>query len=270
MTPRKSLNTMPRIKIIVAYVGTRYNGWQIQTNGTSIQEELERCIARVNSARVRVHGSGRTDAGVHATAQTAHFDVSESKAPIPWTRALNSMLPKDIRVLHHRVTDTKFHARFSATGKRYTYTFWTDPRFVLPQRLPFVWAIRSPDPAAMDRAASFLIGTHDFASFQNAGTPVADTVRTIRSITRGPGAHPGEWVYTFEANGFLKQMVRNLAGLLHAAGQGKISPAAVPDILAAADRRAAPFTAPPQGLSMDRVFYPEEYDDHGLVFGSVP
>jgi tRNA pseudouridine38-40 synthase len=260
---------MLRIKIIVAYVGTRYSGWQIQTNGTSIQEELEQAAARINGVPVRLHGSGRTDAGVHATAQTAHFDVPAKKADIPWTRALNSMLPTDIRVLHHRVVDQDFHARFSATGKRYSYTFWSDPRFVLPQRAPFVWATRKIDLPAMDKAAATLIGTRDFASFQNAGTPVSSTVRTIRSITRSRGQHPCEWVYTFEANGFLKQMVRNLAGLLHAVGQGRILPDSVPEIIAAADRKAAPFTAPAQGLSMDRVFYPEQYDDHDAVFGSV-
>ena len=162
---------MPRIKIIVAYVGTRYHGWQIQTNGSSIQEELEKRIARIAGTHIRVHGSGRTDSGVHAMAQTAHFDVPDTKTDIPWTRALNSMLPADIRVLHHRMVDDEFHARFSATGKRYSYTLWTDSRFVLPQRAPFVWAVRSPDLTAMDNAAALLIGTHDFASFQNAGTP---------------------------------------------------------------------------------------------------
>ena len=261
---------MPRIKIIVAYVGTRYHGWQIQANGTSIQEEIENRIARISGAHIRLHGSGRTDSGVHALAQTAHFDVPDGKVDIPWTRALNSMLPTDIRVLHHRVVDDEFHARFSATGKRYSYTLWTDPRFVLPQRVPFVWAVRNLDLEAMDAAAELLTGTHDFASFQNAGTPVSTTVRTVRSTISTSGMYPGELVFTFEADGFLKQMVRNLTGLLHAVGQGKVSPTTVPVIIAAADRKAAPFTAPPQGLSMERVFYPEQYDDHDIVFGPVP
>ena len=95
-------------------------------------------------------------------------------------------------------------------------------------------------------------------------------MRTVRSIPRTSGLHPGEVIFTFEADGFLKQMVRNLTGLLHAAGVGKVSPDTVPDIIAATNRNAAPFTAPPQGLSMERVFYPEEYDDHDRVFGSVP
>lgn len=181
---------MPRIKIIVAYVGTRYNGWQIQTNGSSIQEEIEKGIARISGTHVRLHGSGRTDSGVHAMAQTAHFDVPEAKADIPWPRALNSMLPTDIRVLHHRVVDSEFHARFSATGKRYSYTLWTDPRFVLPHRTPYVWPVRNLDLAAMDAAATRLTGTHDFASFQNAGTPVSSTVRTVRSIRRSTGSTP--------------------------------------------------------------------------------
>lgn len=260
---------MPRLKITVAYVGTAYCGWQIQVNAyrrpqPTIQEELERIVERVLGEPVRVYGSGRTDSGVHADGQVAHFDIPAEKADkvdMDWQRTFNAMLPEDIAVLCvERVADD-FHARISATGKVYTYSLWLSRRYIPPRLNPFVWATGPLDVAAMDAAALHLLGTHDFASFQNVGTEIETTVRTLRRIERTPsGAVAAEDVpvqvdWQFEADGFLKQMVRNLMGTLVACGMGKLSPRDVPGVLAACDRTLAPATAPAKGLSMTRVLY---------------
>lgn len=247
---------MARIRLTVAYVGTRYHGWQIQKNGPSIQEALETRISYICGVPVRVHGSGRTDAGVHATGQVAHFDAPDGNA-IPWQKALNSMLPEDIAVVDARAAEPGFHARFSAVSKRYAYTLWTDPRFVLPQRAPFVWSVRGLNLEAMDRAAALLAGTHDFASFQNAGTELKTTIRTLEPIIRVPGLCSGEWILHFQADGFLKQMVRNLTAFLVEVGRGRLCPEDGPRLFRTRDRRLAPATAPPQGLCLEEVFYGE-------------
>jgi len=246
---------MPRIRLTVAYVGTRYLGWQIQGRGATIQGVLEEKLSRICEEPVRVHGSGRTDSGVHALGQVAHFDAPDSKARIPWQKALNSMLPDDIAILDAREAEPGFHARFSVRSKRYAYTLWTEPDFTLPQRAPFVWPVRNLDLESMDRAAALLAGTHDFAAFQNAGTEVKGTVRTLEPIRREPGQDPCEWVFRFQADGFLKQMVRNLMGMLVEVGRGGMSPEEARAVLESRDRRLAPATAPPQGLTLEEVIY---------------
>lgn len=246
---------MPRIRLTLAYTGTRYHGWQIQAQAPTIQGSVEAALMRLVGAPTRVHGAGRTDAGVHALGQVAHFDVPANRSHIPWQEALNALLPDDICVREACEVTPDFHARFSATAKEYSYTLWTEPAFVLPQRRPFTWATGPLDFDAMDAAARHLIGDHDFTSFQNAGTPIRDTCRTLTAITRAPGPTPWEWTLRFTANGFLKQMVRNMVGLLVAIGRGRITEAAVPRILAARHRTAAPSTAPPQGLCLEWVSY---------------
>ena len=133
----------------------------------------------------------------------------------------------------------------------------TDPRFVLPQRAPFVWSVRGLNLEAMDRAAALLAGTHDFASFQNAGTELKTTIRTLEPIIRVPGLCSGEWILHFQADGFLKQMVRNLTAFLVEVGRGRLCPEDGPRLFRTRDRRLAPATAPPQGLCLEEVFYGE-------------
>lgn len=239
----------------VAYVGTRYQGWQIQAQGATIQGTIEDRLTRICGEPVRLHGSGRTDSGVHALGQVAHFDAPESKRHVPWGQALNSMLPDDIAILDAIEAPLDFHARFSVRSKRYAYTLWTEPHFTLPQRAPFVWAVRGLDFKAMDQAAETLAGTHDFAAFQNAGTEIKGTVRTLEPILRAPGTHPAEWVFRFQADGFLKQMVRNLMGLLVEVGRGGLRPADARIVLEGLNRRQAPATAPAQGLTLEEVMY---------------
>lgn len=268
---------MPRLKLVLAYVGTAYCGWQLQAwkdreQPPTIQGELERAMEKVVGAPVRVQGAGRTDTGVHADAQVAHCDIPESRTGMAWQKILNAHLPRDIRVLDAQVVDPRFQACFQANRKAYTYTLWLNPRYTLPKRLPFVWACGPLNLAQLDAAIPHFLGEHDFRSLQNAGTEMKNTVRRVLSIVRSPydpahGADYGwEMTLRFEANGFLKQMVRNMVGVLVACGRGRMEPAAIPALLAACDRRKAPPTAPPSGLSLTRIWYGDEWASQGEQF----
>ncbi len=258
---------MIRLKLTLAYVGTRFSGWQIQEHPSGIspatvQGALEQAIARIAGRHVRVHGSARTDAGVHALGQIAHVDVPERLLGVDWQQALNSMLAPDIAALAVDVVPAGFHSRFDARSKVYAYSLWCNRRYVLPQRRAFVWAVPPLDVRAMDAAAVRLLGEHDFASFRNQGTDLKSTVRTMLAIDRVPDCDPEafdpaqpELVWHFQATGFLKQMVRNLMGCLVAVGTGRLAPEAVSDILDRRERSLAPATAPARGLTLLRVLY---------------
>ncbi|EPR43921.1 tRNA pseudouridine synthase A [Desulfovibrio sp. X2] len=254
---------MPRLKLTLAYVGTAFMGWQSQPGGHTVQDALEAALSRVCDERIRCKGAGRTDAGVHALGQTAHADVPGSRLHVDWRLALNSQLPRTVNVLDARVVPDSFDAQFCALGKSYTYALWPERSFCLPQRLPFVWKCGPLDVARLREAAALLEGRHDFASFMNRGTPVACTVRRLSRIEVSecppllPGL-PGEIVLRFTADGFLKQMVRNLTGCLVLAAKGRLSLADVRGILEARDRTCAPETAPPTGLTLERVDYGED------------
>src|SRR6266702_6107686 len=173
-----------RLKLIVAYDGTPFAGWQSQSHGNTVQDHLERAFERVTGEPVRVHGAGRTDAGVHAFAQCAHVDVLKFLPPDRWIKALNALLPRAIRVLRCRYVSKHFHARLSAKGKIYRYRIWTAP--VLP---PFeyrrAWHIPRPlDLRVVKTAAKHFVGTHDFAGFAaNRGKAERSTIRTINSVS---------------------------------------------------------------------------------------
>lgn len=249
---------MPRLKLILAYDGTDFNGWQIQagTNQRTVQGCLEEVLAQICNQHIRAHGSGRTDTGVHALGQAVHIDIPDKRMDVPWQQALNALLPRDISVLHVGPVPPEFHVRFDALSKTYTYSLWPESRYDIPQRRNFVWATGPLDLEAMDQAARLLVGRYDCKCFQNMGTPVDDTVRNVILVDREPGLFPGEVCFRFEADGFLKQMVRNMIGLLVWIGQGRFSPTDVPGIIAGLDR-GAPFpTAPPQGLTLMAVRYP--------------
>jgi len=246
---------MPRIKLTIAYDGTQFAGWQLQPNDRTVQGELEAALGQILGTPPRIHGSGRTDSGVHAMGQVAHFDCPEKRADIPWQRALNAIMPKDVRVLDAETVNEEFHARYSAKGKTYEYVLWHNRGFCLPQRRHHVWPCGPVDFDLMEQAAALLRGEHDFAAFQNVGTPVKSTIRTITDISRHPGLTDYESVWQFTANGFLKQMVRNLVGCLVEVGRGKLSPEQAKKILEGKDRCKGPATAPPQGLSLIKVDY---------------
>ena len=258
-----------RIKLVLAYVGTAYCGWQIQCKPSpppTIQGELEKALAQICGENVRVFGAGRTDAGVHAHAQVAHVDVPQRVAErrnFDWRRRLNALLPDDIRIVSAAPCATDFHARNSAVEKIYLYQFWQDRAFVPPALAPFVWRSGPLDMTAMQQALTHVPGERDWRSLQNAGTELESTVRNVISarllvLPSIPFYPPHAPMLCLEvtANGFLKQMVRNLAGLLAFVGRGQVRPDDVPCLLDNCDRMQNPApTAPAEGLFLARVVY---------------
>lgn len=260
---------MPRLKLTVAYEGTRYAGWQLQaapgkTGPPTVQGELERCIASLAGSRIPVHGAGRTDAGVHAEGQVCHLDVPEKSNRIDWKKALNVQLPADIRVLESMWVGPDFHSRKDALAKRYVYSLWSHRDRAVPRIQAFVWSCPELNLERIQKVFPLLTGKKDFASFRNSGGNDGNSVRTLFSVHSRSGvlaslACPPEWPvcsFVFEGDGFLKQMVRNLMGLLVWVGQGKIVPDAIPAIIEARDRRALPSpSAPASGLTLYEVRY---------------
>ncbi len=244
-----------RLKLIVAYDGRGFAGWQSQSHRNTIQDHLERALEDISGKAVRVHGAGRTDAGVHALAQCAHVDLADSRlSAARWTGALNARLPPTIRVLRCRYVSKDFHARFSAKGKIYRYRIWSAP--VLP---PFehasAWHIARPlNLEVLRTAAKSFVGTHDFASFAaNRGKGETSTIRTIYSVhVRQSGSC---LTIEFDGDGFLYKMVRLIVGSLVKCALGKLPAQDLTDRLASAHVGSARFAAPPEGLFLVRVRY---------------
>jgi tRNA pseudouridine38-40 synthase len=244
-----------RLKLIVAYDGTPFAGWQSQSHRNTIQDELERAFERVLGKPARVHGAGRTDAGVHALAQCAHVDLPNDRlSAARWTEALNALLPPTIRVLRCQYVSNDFHARLSAKGKIYRYTIWLAS--VLP---PFeyrrAWHVPRPiDLKILKRAAKQFVGTHDFAGFAaNRGKQEKKTVRTIYSARvrqKGPCV-----TIEFDGDGFLYKMVRLIVGSLVKSALGKTPIEDVAARLKLSQVGATRFAAPAEGLLLVRVRY---------------
>jgi tRNA pseudouridine38-40 synthase len=244
-----------RLKCIVAYDGSPFRGWQSQEGGNTIQDLLSEAFQCVTGCRLTVHGAGRTDAGVHAVAQSVHVDVPCGCIPIQkWPLALNAHLPPEIRVQSCERVTRQFHARFSATGKNYQYRIWND-RIHSPFEVRRSWQVPKPlDRTAMEGAARLLIGKHDFAGFAaNRGGPVMDTVRTIRAIDFG-GEQPLITI-TYEGDGFLYKMVRLLTGTIVRIGLGKDDASFVERLLHSGGREKTAYCAPADGLYLIRVLY---------------
>jgi len=243
----------PRLKLIVAYDGAPFAGWQSQSHRNTVQDHLERAFGRI-TGDVRVHGAGRTDAGVHALAQCAHVDVVKALPADRWIEALNALLPSAIRVLRCRYVSKDFHARLTAEGKIYLYRIWTAP--ILP---PFeycrAWHIAQPlDLNIFKSAAKHFIGTHDFASFAaNRGKPESSTIRTINSVrTRQKGQC---LTIEFDGDGFLYKMVRLMVGALVKCALGKTRIEEITSRLHSSKVGSDRFTAPAEGLYLVRVRY---------------
>ena len=249
---------MKRLKLTIAYVGTNFFGWQRQNNKRTVQKCLEDVLSKICETRIIVRGASRTDSGVHALGQVDHCDVPDKKIHIPWVRALNSLLPNDVCVIKAEQVSERFDARYSCKSKVYSYTIWKCWDYVLPQRFPFVWRCGEVDEELMLEASKLFIGTHDFAAFQNSGSDVKSTVRTIFEIRREKGLFPEESRWLFVGNGFLKQMVRNLMGALVAVGKRKVDITELKDVFLKGDRRLAPATAPASGLCLEKVVYDED------------
>jgi tRNA pseudouridine38-40 synthase len=247
---------MRNLKLTLQYDGTGYVGWQRQSAGVSIQALLEDALQPIEGAPVIVHGAGRTDAGVHALAQVATVGLQASLAPPTLARALNGVLPPQVRVTGVEDVNPQFHARFSATGKIYEYRVVNAP-FVSPFLHKYAWHVpKALDLDAVRAASAFLIGTHDFAAFQGTGSVVASTTRTIRSLEwQGGGGHDAPLVLRIEGDGFLRHMVRNIVGTLVEIGAGRWPPPAIAKMMESRDRMLAGRTAPPEGLFLVRVLY---------------
>jgi tRNA pseudouridine38-40 synthase len=245
---------MKNYKITVAYDGTRYKGWQIQKNtDMTIQGKLTGVLELLAGHPVEVVGSGRTDAGVHAAGQVANFHIEEHFGKEEIFEALNRYLPEDIAVTAIEEVDVRFHSRYQAQAKTYSYRIRTSPvGDVFARR--FVYRYGQPlDVARMREAAEQLLGTHDFASFCGNKRMKKSTVRTITGIRITE--QDGEIRLDYTGDGFLQNMVRILTGTLIEVGRGERAPQSMKEILAAKDREAAGYTAPPQGLRLESVTY---------------
>ena len=263
----ESVDHMRTLKLTLSYDGTPFVGWQRQATGASIQGLLENVLARLEGGPVTVHGAGRTDAGVHALGQVASVQISSSHPVDIIARALNASLPPEVRVGRVEQATDDFHARFSARSKTYRYRI-RNAAIASPFESAYVWHIQDTlDRPAMQEAAAALVGTHDFAAFRSLGGDATTTVRTVTasevSVGRAPLGPPGEpedgpgslLVYEITGDGFLRHMVRAVAGTLVAVGRGQRRASSMAALLAGGHRADAGATAPPQGLFLVRVVY---------------
>jgi tRNA pseudouridine38-40 synthase len=249
-----------KFKLIIAYDGTAYQGWQVQKIGTGVQEKIEAAFVQMFPSVKRIHSSSRTDTGVHALGMVAHVEIPSAEFKMPAGRlalALNAFLPGDIRVLSATRVPEKFHARFDAKGKQYRYFVWNHPAMnPLLQNRAWHFPVKL-NPAKMRAAAKLFVGKHDFRCF--AGTRSYEMESNVRTLTRCDLKKSGaQLTFIIEGDGFLYKMCRGIVGTLVQVGQGKIPLARVEEILASRDRRAAGMTAPAHGLVLWKVFYKQQ------------
>lgn len=246
-------------KLTLAYDGTNYAGWQWQPNLPTVQGALETALKSVTGESIRIIASGRTDTGVHALGQVVSFKSETALSPEVLCKALNGNVPEDILVLSVCEAPEGFHAIRDALGKRYRYVIQDGRQRDIFAR-GYAWHVRQRlDDAAMGRAAAALLGTHDFSSFESAGSQRLTSVRTVREILveRLWIDLSERVIIEVEADGFLYNMVRNIVGTLVEVGRGRRPESWLAEVLAARDRRLAGMAAPPQGLFLVRVDYEE-------------
>ncbi len=257
-----TVKIMKKILLEIQYDGTMYHGWQRQPNAVTIQEVIERALFRITGENNAVISSGRTDSGVHAIAQTAVFSTTVGLEAEIFRKALNSLLPGDIRITHAQDAPLDFHPRYDAKKKRYFYIISNSP-VLSPFLRNYTWHIRQKiDADLITEASGYLIGTHDFMSFSCTGSDVKSTIREIFDIKTERGGIPLFPALScdcikiiIEANGFLRYMVRNIVGTLMDVARGRIAPMEIEYILSVKDRKAAGPTAPAKGLFLEKVFY---------------
>lgn len=246
-----------KLKLVIAYHGAAYAGWQVQKSGLGVQEVINRALAKLFQHPGVLHGSSRTDQGVHARGMVAHFEVPKEEwrmTPKKLVLALNAHLPEDIRVMEAKRAHPDFNARFDATGKEYRYYVWCHSS-MNPMLRDRAWHVTKPvDILKVQQAARQLIGTRDFKAFaNNRGYEMKSTVRTIQMLKiqkSGP-----LWTFIIRGDGFLYKMCRGIVGTLVQVGQGKLDPDEMTKILETRDRRVAGMTAPAHGLILWKVFY---------------
>lgn len=241
-------------KLTIEYEGTFYHGWQRQKSHPTLQAEIEKAITTMTGKSITVIGSGRTDAGVHAFGQVAHFKCDTRLGPTDLLKGLNALLPESMVIRGCEEVDEHFHARYDAKRKTYRYRILNQDLPIAIQR-QYVWHIRHRlDIGAMRRASGHLVGRHDFKAFEGTGSPRSHSTRQVfkADIHREDEAY---LIFEIEADGFLRFMVRNIVGTLVEVGTGKISPGDFKDILISGDRSRAGTTAPARGLFLAEVKY---------------
>ena len=245
---------MRTIKLTIAYEGTRYQGWQVQPKGSTIQGVIEEKVSALTGEKVDIIGAGRTDAGAHASGQVAHFKTQSPLKILTIQKALNSLLPPDIVIRKVEEVEENFHARKSPRSKIYEYRILNEP-VRSPFQREYAWHLPHPlNWGEMKRASKKLIGQHDFSSFRSAGSSAKTSVRKVVRA-EWKRSRDGLIRFEIEANGFLKQMVRAIVGTLVEVGKGKISAAEFQQIIESKDRKKAGPTAPAHGLFLKEVKY---------------
>jgi tRNA pseudouridine38-40 synthase len=238
----------------LAYIGTHFTGFQSQSNQNAIQDHLEKALAKMLGHRLRIRGASRTDSGVHAEHQVAVFRTAKPYRAT-WLSGINAHLPDDIRVFALQEVDPEFHPIIDARAKAYRYRLWQGKCFD-PFSRPFVWSVHHDiDWDLFAAEAGDIIGRHDFAGFRNVGASSSTTVRTIFAAELH--RHGPVQDFWLQGDGFLKQMVRIIVGTLVAVARGKLPRGTMREILQSGDRTKAGLTAPPEGLSLVRIFYDE-------------
>ena len=245
-----------RIALGLSYNGQAYQGWQSQSSGLTVQDTLEKALAQFTAQRVSTLCAGRTDAGVHALMQVVHFDTDRDRDAHSWIRGTNAGLPRDIAVQWALPTTDAFHCRACATSRRYAYVLLESPVRPSVDAGRVGWSFRPLNEAAMQQAANYLLGEHDFSSFRASQCQALSPIKTLLAIDlHKRGAY---WRIEFEANAFLHHMIRNIMGCLIYIGQGKKPPEWMQDVLAARDRKVAAPTFSPDGL----YFLGPRYEAH--------
>ncbi len=249
---------MPRIALALRYDGANYHGWQVQDDVKTVQSMVERALSAVADRPVSVVCAGRTDAGVHATGQVIHFDTTAQRSDHAWVFGANSNLPPDISVLWAKTVTEDFHARYSATARRYRYVLFNHEIRPGILRKAVGWYYRPLDEKRMQEGAQYLLGEHDFTSFRGTGCQAKNPMRRIHQIEISRIRRMV--VIEVQANAFLLHMVRNIAGVLIAIGSGEQPPEWARDVLNARDRTQGGVTVAPQGLYLVEVNYPPEFE----------
>ena len=248
---------MVRIAVGIEYDGSAYAGWQAQAGPRTVQQLAEKALGAVAAQPVCLVAAGRTDAGVHAFGQVAHFDTAALRTARSWVLGANSELPADVSVSWARPVPAHFHARYSAEARTYRYLILNRPARSALQRERAAWVHRPLDVAAMAAAARHLEGEHDFSAFRAAECQAKSPVRRLESL-RVERSGERVWIEA-TANAFLHHMVRNLVGVLLSIGRGEAAPAWAGEVLAGRDRTQAAATAPAHGLYLWRVRYPQAF-----------
>lgn len=260
-----------RIALGVSYNGQNYHGWQSQPNGNTVQDHLEKALSQIAGQHISTLCAGRTDSGVHALQQVVHFDTAVQRPEMSWVRGVNALMPKDIAVQWVRVVPENFHCRSSAKSRRYAYVLLQSPVRPSIEFGRVGWSFLALDSQAMEKAAHYLLGEHDFSAFRAAACQSITPVKNIASIqirhtpivhTHTPSVQTNKgvgtcyWRFDFEANAFLHHMIRNIMGCLIAIGQGIKPPEWMQEVLHSRSRQAAAPTFSPDGL----YFLGPQYD----------